>query len=216
MRVIDLYAGLKGWSRPFEDRGHDCWSVDIDKQFDVDCHRDVLTMQLDDFPWQPDIVLASPPCEGWSVMQIGTNWHKDHTPKTDKARHAMSLVEHTLSLIAQWAEVARRECSCFYFIIENPRAKLRKMPMMQGLELRTVTYCQYGEHRMKPTDLWGGFPPSLRLKPICHNGAECHIRAPRGSVTGTQGMSAPMAAKIPYSLALDVCLAAERDITIKR
>ena len=40
---------------------------------------------------------------------------------------------------------------------------------------------------MKPTDLWGGFPKSLRLHPRCHNGDSCHVAAPRGSQTGTQG-----------------------------
>lgn len=100
-----------------------------------------------------------------------------------------------------------------FFIIENPRAKLRKLTCMQDFERRTVTYCQYGENRMKPTDLWGGFPPSLILKPICKNGAPCHVAAPRGSRTGTQGMDSAESAKIPYALALDVCIAAEKDLT---
>jgi hypothetical protein len=39
----------------------------------------------------------------------------------------------------------------------------------------------------KPTDLWGGFPPSLILKAPCKNGDPCHVAAPRGSSTGIQG-----------------------------
>lgn len=99
-----------------------------------------------------------------------------------------------------------------FFVIENPRAKLRKLPVVADLERRTVTYCQYGEERMKPTDLWGVFPPSLVLKGACKQGMPCHVAAPRGSTTGTQGMSSAESAKIPYELALAVCLAAENDI----
>jgi len=40
---------------------------------------------------------------------------------------------------------------------------------------------------MKPTDLWSNMK-DLELLPICKNGAPCHISAPRGSSTGTQGI----------------------------
>ena len=71
MRVLDLFAGLKGWSAPFEERGHEVFSVDLDDRFDVSLHADILTMSADDLPWRPDIILASPPCEAFSVMTIG-------------------------------------------------------------------------------------------------------------------------------------------------
>ena len=41
-----------------------------------------------------------------------------------------------------------------YWIIENPRGKLRKLEIVKDLPRTTVTYCQYGDIRMKPTDLW--------------------------------------------------------------
>ena len=131
-------------------------------------------------PWHPDVILASPPCEAFSVMTIGRNWTVDHQPKTDKARTAMALVEATRELI----DVLQPS----FFIIENPRAKLRKLPILEGYERRTVTYCQLGERVMKPTDLWGGFPPSLVLPEMCRPRASCHISAARGSTTGTQGV----------------------------
>ena len=49
----------------------------------------------------------------------------------------------------------------------------------------TVTYCQYGESRQKPTDLWTNHP-CPQFKPPCHRGDPCHERAPRGSKCGTQ------------------------------
>ena len=64
---------------------------------------------------------------------------------------------------------------------------MRKMDFMQELPRYTVTYCQYGDTRMKPTDLWTNHPePNFR--PMCKNGEPCHVAAPRGSKTGTQGL----------------------------
>ena len=72
------------------------------------------------------------------------------------------------------------------WICENPRALLRTRPFIQAEDRRTVSYCQYGHESMKPTDLFGVFPRSW-LPKMCKNGASCHVRAPRGSRTGTQG-----------------------------
>jgi hypothetical protein len=117
----------------------------------------VFDFRLEQLPWRPDVILASPPCTAFSVMRIGRNWNHDHTPKNDTARLGLRLLEATLAII--------READPAYFVIENPMGKMRRMPQLAGLDHRHVTYCQYGETRMKPTDLWGGFPPSLVLAP---------------------------------------------------
>jgi hypothetical protein len=214
--VLDLFAGLGGWSQPFIDNGHEVFRVDFDPQFEVELTKDILEMTRDDLPWWPDIILASPPCEGFTVMNIGRNWGRGqrgnpdndpdyHTPKTPVAAMGLKLVERTREIIGA--------CSPRFFVIENPRGKLRKLPVMQDLERRTVTYCQYGEKWMKPTDLWGRFPKSLELHPACKNGAPCHERAPRGSRSGIQGKLTPAErGKIPYLLADAVRLAAEADL----
>ena len=72
---------------------------------------------------------------------------------------------------------------------------LRKMPFMQGLPRVTIWYCQYGDDRAKPTDIWSNHiydpmfnPNGWKPRPECWNGREdCHESAPRGSKTGTQG-----------------------------
>lgn len=181
MKVLDLFAGLKGWSQPWADRGHETFSIDYDIRFDVDAHLDINDVfgVLEAVPWRPDVILASPPCESFSVMTIGRNWNLDHTPKTDKARIAMELVRSTRAIIEAFEPA--------FFVIENPRAKLRKLDILADYERRTVTYCQLGERVMKPTDLWGGFPPSLVLPEMCKPRSACHISAARGSTTGTQG-----------------------------
>lgn len=61
------------------------------------------------------------------------------------------------------------------------------MTWMQDLPRYTVTYCQYGDTRMKPTDIWTNHP-APKFRPMCHNGDPCHIAAPRGAKTGTQGL----------------------------
>jgi hypothetical protein len=195
LRVLDLFSGINGWGDPFRARGHDVIGVDMDYSLPADIHADLRVWDPDTLPWRPDVILASPPCEGFSVMNIGKNWYKDGTPKTATARTALLLVERTLDIVAYLQPT--------FWVMENPRGKLRVLPIMAGLQRRTVTYCHYGEERMKPTDLWSDrWPPSLRLLPPCRNGDPCHVRAPRGSTTGTQGrMTYHEKGKIPAELA---------------
>ena len=85
---------------------------------------------------------------------------------------------------------------------------MRKMKFIQGLPRYTVTYCQYGENRMKPTDIWTNHP-APGFKPPCKNGDPCHIAAPRGATTGTQAMKNKIEkARIPKLLCehiVDIC-----------
>ena len=74
-----------------------------------------------------------------------------------------------------------------YFFIENPRGGFRKMDFIQGIPRYTITYCQYGDNRMKPTNIFTNYPNPNFLPP-CKNGMSCHVSAPRGSATGTQGI----------------------------
>lgn len=95
----------------------------------------------------------------------------------------------------------------FYFI-ENPRGGMRKMSWIQDLPRYTVTYCKYGDIRMKPTDIWTNHPDPKFL-PMCKNGDPCHESAPRGSKTGTQGLKGSKErSKIPTKLCehiVDIC-----------
>jgi len=71
------------------------------------------------------------------------------------------------------------------FFIENPRARARWF--LPAEYRKTAWYCQYGDKRAKPTDIW----TNLNWTPkTCKNGnKDCHHEpAPRGSKTGTQGL----------------------------
>ena len=104
-------------------------------------------------------------------------------PKTEFARQSDLLLEHTVDLIKGLKELNPE----LIWFIENPMGGMRKTRVMQYLPRYTVTYCQYGDSRMKPTDIWTNYA-NPQFKPPCHNGDPCHTKAPRGSRTGTQGL----------------------------
>lgn len=91
------------------------------------------------------------------------------------------------------------------FWIENPRAGMRKADWIQWAPRYTVTYCKYLTklpielRRMKPTDIWTNHPDPDFIAP-CKNGDPCHVRAPRGSTTGTQGRTLLEKYQIPEDL----------------
>lgn len=208
MLVFDFFAGTQSSTRAFEDAGHTVISFDNDFQFDVTVFADVFELTAEGLVaryGQPDFVWASPPCTSFSVASIGHHWNPDHTPKTSAAVASMELVAHTRVLLE---ELNPR----FGFVIENPRGKLRKLPILDGLTRHTVTYCQYGDDRMKPTDLWTTVK-NWKPRPLCKNGDECHESAPRGAKTGTQGRcGAVTRSMVPYDLGLEILDAIERGV----
>jgi hypothetical protein len=104
---------------------------------------------------------------------------RGYVPKSEGARLSIALVEKTLDII--------KHSGPTWWFIENPRGLLRKMPFMDGLTRHTVSYCQYGDTRMKPTDIWTN-ADWWTPRPMCSNGSPCHDAAPRGAKTGTQGI----------------------------
>ena len=71
-----------------------------------------------------------------------------------------------------------------------------------------VSLIKYGDTRMKPTDIWTNHP-NPKFLPMCKNGDPCHVSAPRGSRTGTQGLKgAKERSVIPQKLCehiVDIC-----------
>lgn len=200
MIVLDLFSGTGSSTAAFEEEGHRVVRVEYDRQHVASLHADVLTLTALDLAilcgGRPDFVWASPPCTAFSVASIGTHWgggFRAYEPRTEQARTSLRLVSHTLGLIRWLAPRA--------WLMENPRGVLRKLPVMAGLPRWTVTYCQYGDERMKPTDLWGCMPGSWLPRPMCKNGDACHVAAPRGAKTGTQGRAdAVDRSRVPYGL----------------
>lgn len=186
MKILELFAGTRSIGKAFEARGHEVYSVEWDKDFEnIDLYKDIgqLTAEevLKNFG-HPDVIWASPDCTTFSVMAI--SYHRRKNPKTgsldpitEYAQFCDNVDRHVLALI--------QELKPAFWFIENPRGGMRKMEWMQGLPRYTVTYCKYGETRMKPTDIWTNHPDPQFIPP-CKNGDPCHESAPRGSKTGTQ------------------------------
>ena len=185
MNVVELFAGTQSLSIVARELGHHTFTSDFDAQFETDYTIDVMQFDNSKVPFtKVDFLWASPPCETFSVASLGHHWTGGkgaYIPKTQACIDGIERVKKTLQII--------KELKPTYWIIENPRGVLRKMDFMntKGIYRYTVTYCQYGDSRMKPTDLWSNIP-DLKLKPMCKNGMPCHVAAPRGSRTGTQGI----------------------------
>ena len=182
--------------------------MDFELKFNPTICKDVMMLTAKDFEQfeRFDVVLASPPCGCFSIMAVSHHW-KDGTPVDEETLRSICLVKHTLNLIGG--------LNPKFWVLENPVGMLRKMPFMKIYHHRVITQCQYGERRMKPTDLWGRFPPSFAAKK-CRNNSKCHDGASRGSHDfGTQSLKlAEERAKIPYGLSLAVCLACEEALKL--
>ena len=189
MVILELFAGTRSIGKAFERRGHKVYSVEWDKDFeDIDLYADIGTLTAQDIinlcGGRPDIIWASPDCTTYSVAGISHHRRRDLitgnlNPISEYAKFCDKVNSHLLDLI--------RELKPKYYFIENPRGGFRKMYFMKGISRYTITYCQYGDNRMKPTDIFTNYP-NPNFKPMCHNGDSCHQSAPRGSQTGTQGI----------------------------
>jgi len=194
MNVLELFAGSRSFSKVAEELGFKTFASDIKPFEKIDYVTNILEFDVDKVPFRPDVIWASPPCTYFSVASIGKHWNKDHTPKTLEAIVGCQIVRKTLEIINYFQPD--------FFFIENPRGKLRKLSFMQKLPRATVTYCQYGDTRMKPTDIWTNHLSSNDLF-----GDPCHVSAPRGSQTGTQGLKGNYERSVvPYELCKEILL----------
>jgi len=187
METIELFSGTGSFSKVAKQLGHKTFCIDKFEGLGQ------LDLKVDLETWDPgsiktDILWASPPCTTFSVASIGCHWKGGkgaYVPKTEKCEQGFRILENTIKIIAKIKPK--------YWVIENPRGVMRKVidelfikHGLTNVQRKTVTYCQYGDTRMKPTDLWMNF--DWNTKPMCKNGSSCHVSAPRGSRTGTQGL----------------------------
>ena len=103
-----------------------------------------------------------------------------YTPQDQGTIQSMKCVAKNLQIIATVEPKL--------WFIENPRGMMNKMFPMEALSWcrKDLTQCQYGRREMKPTHIWTN-SKTFEGK-SCKNGDPCHIGAPRGSQTGTQGL----------------------------
>jgi len=199
--IVELFAGSRSIGNVADQKGIPVFSVDHKPFEKINLVADIGKMSIADVPFTPAMVWASPDCTTYTIAAIST--HRNNTePKTEYAKFCDNVNQHFLGMINQWLKVNPD----MVFFIENPRGMLRKMPFMQSFKRHTIWYCQYGDVRAKPTDIWTN---SMTWQPraVCRNGNKsCHHQAaPRGSKTGTQGKKGSYErSKIPTQLCEEI------------
>ena len=184
INLLELFAGSRSVGKVAEEKGVNVFSVDWQKFDKIDLAIDIEYLQKSDIPFIPDIIWASPDCKTYSIAGIST--HRNGTePKSEYAKKCDKVNQHFINLINEWLIINPN----LVFFIQNPRGMLRKMPFMKQFTRHTIWYCQYGDNRAKPTDIWTNSKKWIPKK-VCYNGNKnCHHEpAPRGSKTGTQGI----------------------------
>lgn len=211
MNLLELFAGTKSISKIAQKKGWSTFTSDIDSKFNTDYTIDILNFDVRKVPFIPDVIWASPPCESYSLAAISYH-RKKLLPISDVAKKA-DIVIIRMQKIIKYFQIKNPK---LLFYIENPRACLRKMPFMKtGLVLfseniielplrKTVTYCQYGDTCMKPTDIFTNNFKWLPRK-MCKKGSPCHESAARGTNKGTQNKSNNIErAKLPFELCKEI------------
>jgi site-specific DNA-cytosine methylase len=199
MNLLELFAGSRSVGKQAEKLGYEVFSSDLISFEGIHYPISILDFDVKKVPFKPDVIWASPPCTGFSVAAIGHHWSGGkgaYIPKTETAKLGIELVKKTIEIIEYFQPK--------YWFMENPRGVLRKLDVVKDLPRKSVTYCQYGDERMKPTDIWTNSDVWVP-RPMCKNGDPCHVAAPRGSRTGTQGRAnAYERSKIPDELCKEI------------
>lgn len=194
--VNDFCAGTGSATKAFRDAGWTVRTFDTDRSFNPTYPVDVRTIHPGQvaeakFSW------ASPPCQRFSPS--GNFWGWDPVtlePTEPETVEALAVANAVHRLVVQSP----------FWVIENPRGLLRKMPLYRDLPRVTVSYCRYGETRQKMTDLFTNIPAHV-FRGHCKNRSPCHVPAPRGSRTpgSTQGLKdAKLRGMVPYELSVDL------------
>lgn len=193
MRAVEFFAGGRCFGRVAEERGHEVISTDWEPYDGVDIIQDAEWLRPSDFGATPDIAWASFDCTTYTIAACSTHRNMDKSPKTAYAAKCDRVNQHVIAMLDHWL----KENPNFIFFMENPRGNLRHMEWMKRFHRHTVWYCQYGDERAKPTDIWTNCN-TWTPKPMCRNykydkygeivDRHCHHEsARRGARTGTQG-----------------------------
>ena len=202
VKVLELFAGSRSIGKIAKALEYEVFSSDLLPFDEIDYVVDILEFEEGEVPFIPDIIWASPPCTSYSIAGI-KHHRKDGLAISDFAKKSDKMMIRLEQIIEYFLKFNPD----LVYYIENPRGMLRKMDYMEHYPIRhTVTYCQYGDTRMKPTDIWTNNNKWVPRK-TCKNGMPCHTAAPRGSRTGTQGLKNNYErSKIPPVLCAEVLI----------
>jgi Site-specific DNA methylase len=139
---VDLCSGLGGFSQAFKEDGWEVVTIDVLRKFKPSIIADIRYLPLRN-NLQPDVLLASPPCNHFSLFCISPSFPRKGI------KTALEIVGACLEAVAQLKPKK--------WLIENPRARLRQFI---GKPKQTIRYSDYDFNypRQKPTDFWGNIP----------------------------------------------------------
>ena len=174
MKVLDLFCGCWGWSKPFIETGHDVTGVDSEEWCDPPAGAKFIKANLED--WVPDehydVILASPPCTEFSIIKKDT---------------AMYPYDERIGLDLVWRA---------FYIIQKVKPKYWVLENVKGLSEflgppREVV--RYGKKKgRKEAYLYGNFPSLPMFSTQIHHGNV-------GKMTG-YGKAKAKRAEIPRAL----------------
>lgn len=184
IKILELFAGGRSIGKIAEKMNLECFSVDWKNYPKMNLIADINFLKITDIPFVPDLIWASPDCRTYSVASLGK--HRDGVkPLTGYAEYCDETNNHLIELINEWLIINPE----MVYFIENPRGMMRKMDFVKNLERKTIWYCQYGDNRAKPTDIFTNSKKWNPRKECSNNNPNCnHIKASRGSKEGTQGL----------------------------
>jgi hypothetical protein len=192
-KCLDLFSGLGGFSSAFNEANDwEVTTVDINPEFSPDIEADIVGLSWQDVGTDYDVVLAGPPCPGFSLMNVSKNWTEDKRPDSPSSRDSIETIFATFRLI--------EAISPDFYVIENPVGMAETYLNNFCDKVDLITQCRYGRDFQKRTYLGhnlNGF--DVRR---CSSGQDCHEAAPRGSNTGTQSTEndSQERAKLPFGL----------------
>lgn len=207
---VEFFAGSAEISEEAKTQGMNTFTIDWKQYGKIDLVKDVEQVEVNDIPFVPDAGWFSPDCTTYTIAAISTH-RNGQEPKSEYAKKCDRVNKHFIGLIKQWLAINPN----FIFFIENPRGMLRHMEWMKEFTRHTVWYCQYGDDRAKPTDIWTN-SPNWMPRPMCRNykydeqgniiDKHCHhASARRGAKTGTQGRDGSYErSKIPMELCNEI------------
>jgi hypothetical protein len=211
MNLVELYIGSGCFSKEARKLRWNTFGVDWEQYGETDLIIDIEHLQRSQIPFKRiDHFHIGTDCTTYSIAAIST--HRNGTePKTEYAAKCDRTNIHVIELIEQ-EKIINQNVT---FSFENPRGMLRHMPFMQQFTRHTVWYCQYGDDRAKPTDIWTNVDNWIP-RPECRNykydkegniiNKHCHHQgARRGARTGTQGRDGSYeSSKMPGELCIEI------------
>lgn len=149
--ILDLCGGTGAWSRPYKDAGYDVRVITLPGY-------DVCTYVP---PENVYGILAAPPCTEFSIAK--GNQYRDFVS-------GLEIVNACLQII--WT--CRISGSLKFWALENPVGFLRQF---LGIPSYQFEHWEFGEPRVKRTDVWGYFnrPVSfVKQKPVKAFSGHCY------------------------------------------